>query len=43
MASIWSTPRNPGNHARRLRRVVDNCVFRESSDDEGVEELSDGI
>jgi hypothetical protein len=24
--SIWSTPKNPGNHARALRRVVDNCA-----------------
>lgn len=23
---IWSTPKNPGNHARALRRVVDNCA-----------------
>jgi len=23
--SIWSTPQNPGNHARQIRRVVDNC------------------
>lgn len=23
---IWSTPKNPGNHARALRRVVDNCT-----------------
>jgi hypothetical protein len=26
IASIWSTPRNPGNHARQLKRVVDNCL-----------------
>jgi len=25
ITSIWSTPKNPGNHARALRRVVDNC------------------
>jgi len=30
IASIWSTPRNPGNHARQLRRVVDNCAFEKS-------------
>lgn len=23
--SIWSTPKNPGNHASRLRRKVRNC------------------
>jgi len=26
ITSIWSTPRNPGHHARALRRVVDNCA-----------------
>jgi len=25
IASIWSTPRNAGNHARQIRRLVDNC------------------
>ncbi|MDD2105210.1 MULTISPECIES: hypothetical protein [Pseudomonas] len=25
ITSIWSTPRSPGNLARQLRRVVDNC------------------
>jgi hypothetical protein len=23
--SIWSTPRNPGNHAKQVRRAVDRC------------------
>jgi len=23
--SIWSTPTNPGNHAKRLRAAVRNC------------------
>lgn len=26
IASIWSTPRSPGNHARQIRRVIDNCT-----------------
>ena len=26
ITSVWSTPKNPGNHARQLRRVVDNCA-----------------
>ncbi|WP_213989960.1 hypothetical protein [Sodalis sp. dw_96] len=26
ITSVWSTPKNPGNHARALRRVVDNCT-----------------
>lgn len=25
-ASIWSTPKNPGNHAMQIVRVVDNCT-----------------
>ncbi|WP_081036870.1 hypothetical protein [Pseudomonas corrugata] len=37
---IWSTPRNPGNHARALRRVVDNCTTHRNrceSDDDAEE------
>lgn len=26
ISSIWSTPRSPGNHAKQIRRVVDNCT-----------------
>ncbi|WP_306579001.1 hypothetical protein [Pseudomonas sp.] len=26
IVSVWSTPRNAGNQARQLRRVVDNCT-----------------
>jgi hypothetical protein len=25
ITSVWSTPKNAGNHARQLKRVVDNC------------------
>ncbi|QKK02904.1 MAG: hypothetical protein HND55_09770 [Pseudomonadota bacterium] len=25
IASIWSTPRNPENHARQIIRVVERC------------------
>lgn len=25
ITSIWSTPRNPGSHARALIQVVDSC------------------
>ena len=25
--SIWSTPKNPHNHARKIRKVVANCIF----------------
>lgn len=24
-ASIWSTPRDPGNHAKQLRRTIARC------------------
>ena len=30
--SIWSTPRNPDNHAKQIRRVVDNCIYQKNSD-----------
>lgn len=26
--SIWSTPKNPENHAKLIRRVVDKCIFK---------------
>ncbi len=26
ITSVWSTPKNPGNHARLLKRVVENCT-----------------
>lgn len=26
ITSIWSTPKNAGNHAQQSRRVVDNCI-----------------
>ena len=26
VTSIWSTPGNPENHAKQLRRVVDRCT-----------------
>jgi hypothetical protein len=29
ITSIWSTPKNSDNHARQLRRVVDNCMPRQ--------------
>lgn len=28
ITSVWSTPKNSGNHARALRRVVDGCTSR---------------
>jgi len=26
IVSIWSTPKNPGNHGKQIRRVVENCT-----------------
>lgn len=25
--SVWSTPRSPTNEARRIRRLVDGCIY----------------
>ena len=33
ITSVWSTPKNPDNHARALRRVVDNCTTHKQRDD----------
>lgn len=33
ITSVWSTPKNPGNHARALRRVVDNCTTHQKQQD----------
>jgi len=38
VVSIWSTPKNPGNFARQLKRVVDNCTARKRSDDASPDE-----
>ena len=32
-ASVWSTPKNPGNHGKQIRRVVDNCVREKNKRD----------
>ena len=41
MASIWSTPKNAGNFARQLCRVVDNCTAGE--DERSNQERTDGV
>ncbi len=28
ITGVWSTPRNAGNHARQIRRVIDGCIER---------------
>lgn len=38
IASIWSTPKNPGNHGKQIRRVVDNCVMARRAERAGEEE-----
>ena len=30
ITSIWSTPANPSNHGKQIRRVVDNCTARKT-------------
>ena len=37
ITSIWSTPKNPGNHARQLKCVVDNCTARKRDAGSGSE------
>ena len=27
--SIWSTPRNPTNHAKQLKKIVDGCEAKD--------------
>jgi hypothetical protein len=36
IVSIWSTPKNSGNFARKLRRVVDNCTARKNAIEEST-------
>ncbi|MFC1776820.1 hypothetical protein ACFL3I_05715 [Pseudomonadota bacterium] len=28
ITSIWSSPANPSNHGKQIRRVVENCTSR---------------
>lgn len=34
VSSIWSTPKNSQNHAKQIKRVVDNCAVNKACDDE---------
>ena len=36
--SIWSTPRNPGNHAKALARAVKRCPHQDDLEDEDQED-----
>lgn len=41
--SVWSTPRNPESHARRVQRGIDLCPHNESNAPQGqTEEEEDG-
>jgi hypothetical protein len=35
--SIWSTPKNPQNHAKLIKRVVDHCLFNQEKQSEVVQ------
>jgi hypothetical protein len=34
IVSVWSTPRNAGNHAKLIRRVIDNCTVHNQVQEE---------
>jgi len=36
--SVWNTPKNPGNYAHALRRVVDNCTTHRRQRNSDVKE-----
>ncbi len=38
ISSIWSTPKNAGNHAKQIKRVVDNCTTHKNTSDVYEEE-----
>lgn len=38
ITSVWSTPKNSGNHANLLKRVVDNCTASEKQLDDAEKE-----
>jgi len=33
ISSIWSTPKNTGNHAKQIKRVVDNCLLNKNNEE----------
>ncbi|WP_261093290.1 hypothetical protein [Serratia quinivorans] len=35
MMSIWSTPKNPEQHAKQIRRKVDQCLALSNKDKRG--------
>lgn len=41
IVSVWSTPRNPENHARQIRREIDLCPHGEDDDGKQPKDESD--
>ena len=33
--SVWGTPKNPSNDARKIRRVVENCIHQKGKRQDG--------
>jgi hypothetical protein len=33
LSSIWSTPRNPYNHAKQIYRIVNRCIYTKESNE----------
>jgi len=38
--SVWSTPKSAGNHAKKIRRIVDNCIIRKREEEDNKEQPS---
>jgi hypothetical protein len=38
ISSIWSTPKNSGNHGKQIRKIVDNCTKHNNVNDPCLEE-----
>jgi hypothetical protein len=41
ITSVWSTPKNAESHARKLKRVVDNCTTHKRLADAAKDEPSE--
>lgn len=33
LKSVWSTPKNPQDHAKQIRRIVDRCINKDQDTD----------
>lgn len=40
-AGIWGSPKNPGNHSKQLREVVDGCTARKAKQAENAQTAED--